>query len=124
MTKIKDDNSAKVGISGLFGGGASQGVTFQETPLSSKEEIEATLEDSTREALRKEIERRKYLKAGRPPKGSEKKGSDSVRMTFIVSSEKQDRLREIALQKGLFIRELLDRAIDLVIEEYEKEERI
>ena len=31
-------------------------------------------------------------------------------MTFRVSQEKQTRLREIALQKGLFISEILDRA--------------
>ena len=45
-------------------------------------------------------------------------------MTFRVSQEKQIRLREIALQKGLFISEILDRAIDLVIAEYGKEEGV
>ena len=45
-------------------------------------------------------------------------------MTFRISPEKQGKLREIALQKGLFISEILDRGIDLVIAEYEKEERI
>ena len=42
-------------------------------------------------------------------------------MTFLVSPEKQQRLREIALRKGLFLKEVLDRGIDLVIEEFERE---
>ena len=45
-------------------------------------------------------------------------------MTFRISPEKQERLRDIALRKGLFISEILDRGIDLVIAEYEKEEGV
>ena len=83
--------------------------------------------EETREALQAEIRRRQYLKSGRPPgttKGTERKSPESVPMTFRVSQEKQIRLREIALQKGLFISEILDRAIDLVIAEYGKEEGV
>ena len=43
-------------------------------------------------------------------------------MTFLISPEKQSRLREIALKEGLFIKEILDRGIDLVIAEYERKE--
>ena len=42
-------------------------------------------------------------------------------MTFRVDPEKQETLREIALRKGLFISEVLDRGIDLLIEECKKE---
>ncbi len=132
MSKIKDVQTAKVGLSGLLGtstptqtqtGGLSP---LEDRPLSTKEEIEETLGEETREALREETKRRQYLKAGRPlgsKKGTEKKTPDSIRMTFLVSPEKQEKLREIALQRGLFIKEVLDHAIDLVIKEYEEGER-
>ena len=129
MSKIKDVKTAKVGLSGMFGTPSSAGglSPLEDTPLNSKEEIEETLGEDTREALREEIQRRQYLKAGRPPgtkKGTGRKSPDTIPMTFRISPEKQDRLREIALQKGLFISEVLDRGIDLVIAEYEKEEGI
>jgi hypothetical protein len=129
MSKIKDIQSAKIGLSGLLGnptqtpdnaGGLSP---LEDTPLNSKEEIESTLEEETREALQREIQRRQYLKAGRPPRGSKPKSPEYVRMTFLISPEKQERLREIALRKGLFLKEILDRGIDLVLEEYAREER-
>ena len=127
MSKIKDTQSAKIGLSGLFGTPSTQtgGLSpLEDRPLSTKEEIEETMGEETKEALREEIRRRQYLKSGRPPgstKGRDKKSPGSVPMTFRVSQEKQERLREIALQRGLFISEILDRAIDLVIAEYEKE---
>ena len=98
------------------------GLSLEEKQLSTKEEIEETLDKETREALQEERDRRQYLKAGRPPKGSSPKSPEYVRMTFIISAEKQERLREIALRKGLFLKEVLDRGIDLVLEEYAKEE--
>jgi hypothetical protein len=120
MSQIKDTQSAKVGLSGLFGGTPTPTST-PETP-TSREALEETLGEETRQALREDIQRRQYLKAGRPPgttKGGDRKTPDSVRMTFLVSPEKQEKLREIALRKGLFIKEILDRAIDLVIAEEE-----
>lgn len=127
MSKIKDTQTAKVGLSGMFGGPTSTptpGLSLEEKPLSTKEEIEGTLEEETLQALQEEKERRQYLKAGRPPgskKGSPKKTPDYVRMTFLITPEKQDKLREIALRKGLFLKELLDQAIEKVIQEYEEE---
>lgn len=122
MSKIQDVQTAKVGLSGLFGNTSHPGglSPLEDTPLNTREEIEETLGEETKEALQKEIQRRQYLKAGRPPKGTPK-SPDYIRMTFLVSPEKQDKLREIALRKGLFIKEVLDRGIDLVISEYEKE---
>ena len=129
MTKIKDVESAKVGIDGLFKTptpSQTEGLSpLEDRPLSTKEEIEDTLEEETKEALREEIRRRQYLKGGRPPgskKGTDRKSPESKPMTFRISIEKQARIQEIALKKGLFISEILDRAIDLVIEEFEKEE--
>lgn len=131
MSKIKDVGKAKIGLSGLLGNPTSStapetagGLSpLEDRPLSTKEEIESTLGEETREALQREIQRRQYLKAGRPPKGSKPKSPEYVRMTFLISPEKQERLREIALRKGLFLKEVLDRGIDLVLEEYAREER-
>lgn len=119
MSKIKDVSVVKMGISGMF--------KKEETPETSpviqdnltKEELIETLSDETKEELKKEIQRRQYLKAGRPPKGSSPKNGDYVRMTFLISPEKQEKLREIALQEGLFIKEVLERGIDMIIAEYE-----
>ena len=36
-------------------------------------------------------------------------------MTCLIAPEKQERLREIALRRGLFLKEVLDRGIDFVI---------
>lgn len=131
MSKIKDVQTAKVGLSGLFGGLSTSpsqtgGLSpLEDRPLTTKEEIEETVSQETREALLKEeIRRRQYLKSGRPPgttKGTERKTPGTVPMTFRITPEKQETLREIALRKGLFISEVLDKAIDLVIEEYKEE---
>ena len=128
MSKIKNVQTAKIGLSGLLGSSSPAPDTtgglspLEDTPLRSREEVESTLEEETREALQREIQRRQYLKAGRPPRGSQPKSPEYVRMTFLVSPEKQERLREIALRKGLFLKEVLDRGIDLVLEEYAREE--
>lgn len=128
MSQIKDDKSAKVGLSGLFGGRPNTEVRTGGTDLSlerkelTKEELVETLSPETKEVLQKEIQRRQYLKAGRPPKGADAQTGGYTRMTFLISPEKQTRLREIALKEGLFIKEILDRGIDLVIAEYERKE--
>lgn len=127
MSKIKDVKTAKVGLSGMFGNTASSptgDLSLEEINLNTKEEIESTLEEETLEALRGEVRRRQYLKSGRPPgskSGTERKSPDTIPMTFRITREKQERLREIALRKGLFISEVLDRGIDLVIKEFEEE---
>lgn len=128
MSQIKDDKTAKVGLSGLFGSRSTTEVRTGGTDLSlskkelSKEELVETLSPETREALQKEVQRRQYLKAGRPPKGADTQTGGYTRMTFLISPEKQERLRDIALREGLFIKEILARGIDLVIAEYEKKE--
>lgn len=121
MSKIKDVQTAKVGLSGLFGKPSpTPEIEIEETALSSPEEVEETLGEETLEALRKEKKRRQYLSSGRPPgsiKGTPHKDPESVPMTFRISPEKQERLREYALRKGLLIREVIERGIDLVLEE-------
>ena len=129
MSKIKDTQSAKIGLSGMFGTPTQAGglSPLEDRPLSTREEIEESMGEETREALQAEIRRRQYLKSGRPPgttKGKGRKSPDTIPMTFRISPEKQERLRDIALRKGLFISEILDRGIDLVIAEYEKEEGV
>ena len=124
MSKIKDDKSAKVGLSGLFGtrNNPETAPVPKTNPETAREEILQSLSPETREELQREVQRRQYLKAGRPPKSEGRKAPDYTRMTFIISPEKQTRLREIALREGLFIKEMLDRGIDLVIKEYERKE--
>ena len=125
MSKIKDVQTAKVGLSGLFGSPTpttTPGVSIEETPLSSKEEVEETLGEETLEALRKEVQRRKHLTSGRPPgstKGTPHKNPDTIPMTFRITPEKQERLRDYALRRGLLIREVIERGIDLVLKEEE-----
>ena len=131
MSKIKDENIAKVGLSGLFGTGKPQptrptpeeGLTStQEINLSTEELLDTLKDDETKQALLNEVKRRQYLKAGRPFKGEDRETGKYVRMTFLISPEKQERLREIALQEGLFIKEVLERGIDMVIAEYDNKE--
>lgn len=131
MSKIKDENIAKVGLSGLFGTGKPQptrptpeeGLTStKETDLSQEELLETLKDDETKQALLNEVKRRQYLKAGRPFKGEDRETGKYVRMTFLISPEKQERLREIALKEGLFIKEVLERGIDMVIAEYDNKE--
>lgn len=131
MSKIKDENIAKVGLSGLFGTGKPQptrptpeeGLTStKETDLSPEELLETLKDDETKQALLNEVKRRQYLKAGRPFKGEDRETGKYVRMTFLISPEKQERLREIALKEGLFIKEVLERGIDMVIAEYDNKE--
>jgi hypothetical protein len=132
MSNIKDTQTAKTGLSALFGTPIKSETAVQtdgglqrieDTP-KTKEEIIDSLSVETKEALQKEIQRRQYLKAGRPPKGSEKKVGGTIPMTFRITPEKQERLRRVALQEGLFIGEVLDRSIDLYLAKYEKEEEI
>lgn len=134
MSNIKDTQTAKTGLSALFGTPVKTGTPDQtqtegglqkieDTP-KTKEEIMDSLSEETKTALQREIQRRQYLKAGRPPKGSEKKVGGTIPMTFRITPEKQERLREIALKEGLFIGEVLDRAIDLYLADHEKEEEI
>lgn len=126
MSKITDEKTAKGGLNSLFGTAPVQQepktATLERKSLE-KEELEKTLDEETRGLLRERLERRKLLKCGRPPKGTET-AKDYTRMTFLVSIEKQERLREVSEKECLFIREILDKAIDLVLEKYEKEGRI
>ena len=131
MSKIKDENIAKVGLNGLFGGAKPQPTrqtqaevltSTKETELSIEELLDTFKDEETRKALQNEVKRRQYMKAGRPFKGEEREGEKYVRMTFLISPEKQEKLREIALQEGLFIKEVLERGIDMVIAEYNRKE--
>ena len=125
MSKIKDEKTAKVGLSGMFGQTPQEKpLTIEKKTLTTKEEVENSLEAEDKEALLAEIKRRQYLKSGRPPgikNGEGNKAPDKISMTFRVDPEKQLLLRDIALRKGLFISEVMDRGIDLLIEECRKE---
>lgn len=125
MSKIKDEKTAKAGLSGIFGQSPQEKpLPIEKKTLSTKEEVEESLDAEDKEVLLAEIKRRQYLKSGRPPgvkNGEGNKAPDKISMTFRVDPEKQETLREIALRKGLFISEVLDRGIDLLIEECKKE---
>lgn len=126
MSKIINEQTAKGGLNSLFGTTPTPAQQEPERAASlerktlNKQEVTETLDDETRELLRAQLERRMRLKGGRPPKGREKE-CDYTRMTFIVSKEKQERLRQISERECLFLREILDEAIDLVLAKHEKE---
>ena len=126
MSKIINEQTAKGGLNSLFGTTPTPAQQEPERAASlerktlNKQEVTETLDDETRELLRAQLERRMRLKGGRPPKGRGKE-KDYTRMTFIVSKEKQERLRQISERECLFLREILDEAIDLVLAKHEKE---
>ena len=68
MSQIKDDKSAKVGLSGLFGtrNNPETAPAPKTNPETAREEILQSLSPETREELQREVQRRQYLKAGRP----------------------------------------------------------
>lgn len=113
MSQIKNDKDIKVGLSGLIGT-----RTAPQAKEQTPEEILDSMSPETREALIQEKQRRQYLKAGRPPKG-ESKEKKYIRKTLLVSPEKYETLIEIALREKLFLKELVDHALDVVIAEHE-----
>lgn len=121
MSKIKDEKTAKIGISGMFGGGSTETreVQMEERVLSTQKEVEESLGEETLEALRKEAQRRQRLTSGRPPgstKGTPHKDPETVPMTFRITPEKQKEIREYALRNKLLIREVIEMGIDMVLE--------
>lgn len=121
MSQIKNEETARLGLSGLFGTATPQPQPQPKGDQKlTKEELVETLSVDTRAELEKEVQRRHYLKVGRPPMGAGKKSASSVPMTFRITPEKQAQLREVALLEGKFIGEIMSDAIDLYIAKFEE----
>lgn len=120
MTQIKDSSIAKKSLLDVLG----------TDPIPVKTEDKASQLSSTigdpelRKQLQEQRERRQYMGCGRPKSGTAPKEREYIRRTYLVNREKADKLEEIALKETLFLKEILDHAIDLVLEEYEAKGKI
>lgn len=94
-------------------------VIEEATPEEEEDLINSVEDEELREALRQ-----KRMKGrGRPRKGviKAKKASDGYeRACMIVSSEKYGKIKAISLRETLQIKEVMEAAMDLAIEAYEK----
>ena len=91
--------------------GAKNGEQSEE-----REELINTIED---EALREALRKRRLQGRGRPRKGVTKGGNEYSRTSLIVNEAKYAKVKEIALRNTLTTKEVLEAAMDLLIERYE-----
>lgn len=140
MSKTLDSNSAiaRKGLSNLIGGKTlppqpkqeieKDSRETEEDPISSgSEEILDSFEDKeTIEELKRRRDRRQYKTAGRPRKYDKRtpKEKNYIRRTYMVNEKKTEVLEEIALKETLFLKEIIERAMDLVIDEYNRTGKI
>lgn len=102
--------------------GAAPQMAVEPTTLQDERDLLNSIED---EALRKELEARLYRKKligrGRPRKndqlGRRMDGYD--RTSLIIPVEKWGKVKEIALRETLTLKEIVELALDMVIERYE-----
>ena len=102
------------GIDTLFGATAS--------PRGKQEAIETTdlLQD---EELKEALHRRRMEQRGRPRRGRPRSEAtkNTGRITAIVNLSKWEKVKYISLKETMQIKEVLDVALDMVIEKYESE---
>ena len=117
------------GLNALFGGSTPQNQTEpEETPRIQTEET--TEQDETdlinsveSEALREALRKKRNEKRGRPRKGRDANGKSVDgydRTSLIVNVEKWAKIKEIAFRETLTMKEILELALDMVIDKYEK----
>lgn len=102
--------------------GAAPKMAVEPTTLQDERDLLNSIED---EELRKELEARLYKKKligrGRPRKndqlGRRMDGYD--RTSIIINVEKWAKVREIALMETLTLKEIVELALDMVIDRYE-----
>lgn len=117
-----DEKKAKdlLGFEGSFGT-YNLGLVATEKSGLSREELEEEISDSeTRSLLEKRRlqARQEGRKAGRPKgENSEKE----TRMTFIVDKRQLSKMKQIAYDEGVFIKEILFEALEMYIKKYERE---
>lgn len=103
-------------------GGAAPNMVVEPTTLTDETDLINSIED---EELRKELQERLYKKRmvgrGRPRKndqlGRRMDGYD--RTSLIINVEKWAKIKEIAFVETLTMKEIVELALDMVIERYE-----
>lgn len=117
----KDD--LKGGLSALLGGAPRHldvepvGEPYQRT--DEPQQLESTIKD---EELRAALEARRKLGRGRPRTAADGHGKRSdgySRTSLIVNEAKYAKVKEIAFRETLTTKEIVEAALDLLIEKYE-----
>ena len=128
MAKKKEELSA--GLANLLSG-ADQRVSQKQaasTPSTDEaapeqEDLLNTIED---EELRKELEvrlaKKRLIGRGRPRKNDQlgRRSDGYGRSSIIIPLEKWEKVKEIAFRETLTIKEIIELALDMVIDRYEK----
>lgn len=89
---------------------------------ATPEEEEGLINSVEDEELREALKRKRLTGNGRPRKGiHKKKASDGYeRACMIVNAEKYEKIKTISLRETLSIKEVVEAAMDLAIEAYER----
>lgn len=142
MAKKKDFSN---GLASLFGEAAQNVTEKQPKKEGSEDEIQAalqrlhgaepgeatqeenelinSLEDpELREELKRRLDRKKKIGRGRPRKNNDQLGRPTDgydRTSLIIPKEKWAKIKEIAFIETLTMKEIVELALDLVIERYE-----
>lgn len=92
---------------------------LEETPTASEELIETVQDEELKEALRQ----RQLDGRGRPRRGRKKESKTEGYGTICVKAnlDKWEKVKYISLQETLQIKEVLELALDMLIEKYESE---
>ena len=96
-------------------------VTMEQEPTTEQDEQELinTIED---EALRAALHKKRMDGRGRPRKNTDERGNRTDgyrRTTLIVSEEQLAKIKEIGFKETLTMKEIIEKALDMVIERYE-----
>jgi hypothetical protein len=113
------------GLKALFGDripiDEANPVTMEQEPTTEQDaqDLIDTIQD---EALRAALHKKRMDGRGRPRKNTDERGNRTdgyCRTTLIVSEEKIAKIREIGFRETLTMKEIIDTALDIVIERYE-----
>lgn len=121
----KRNEALKGGVDALFGGAPAKpqleevAAPVQETPEDT-EDIISTVQD---EELKKALRQRQLDGRGRPKRGRPHDSKTDGYGTICVKAnlEKWRKLEYISLQETLQKKEVLEKALDMLIEKYESE---
>ena len=96
-------------------------VTMEQEPTTEQDEqsLIETIED---EALREALHKKRMDGRGRPRKNTDERGNrtDGYRRTTLIVSEAQlAQIKEIGFKETLTMKEIIEKALDMVIERYE-----
>lgn len=126
----KKEERLKGGLDALFGGTASRAkvevveevnpkMEIEPTTSSDEEDLINSVED---EALREALRKKRMEGRGRPRKnlGANGKRTDGYARTSIIANEaKYAKIKEIAFRSTLTTKDIMEAAMDMLIEKYE-----